>query len=121
MPTDNPLDAILADVMFSSQLVHKAIKAEHTVRVFPVDHDHYRTWVFVGPIGSVTYHDCGNGWCQIIHVETRTQQHERDFWQKLGNLVSEDQINGIHTIKPGFITDLLKNYGLYQQAAMLDL
>ena len=117
---DDVLDQILADATFSSQLVHTAIKAEYTARVFP-DNVRDRTWVFVGPMGSVTYWDCGNGWCQVMHVNTNDPKDEHEFWQELGNLVGADLKNGKQSIKSDEVMNLLIDAGIYNPDAMLNI
>ena len=76
---------------------------QRTLRVYATDHDQYRTWVIAAPNGSITYWDAGNGWCQILHVAME-QQHEAEFWAKLGDLVSDDPEQSV-AISDDLVTD----------------
>ena len=67
-----------ADRMLSAEAVYKAAHGQSTLRVYPTDHDQYRTWVIAAPHESITYWDAGNGWCQVMHVDMKPQ-HEQEF------------------------------------------
>ena len=107
-----------ADRILSSEAVYKAAHGQSTLRVYPTDHGQYRTWVIAAPHGSVTYWDAGNGWCQILHVDMK-QQHEAEFWAKLGDLVSDDPEQSV-AINDDLITRLLAQAGMYNPDAMLN-
>ena len=105
-------DELLRDTEVHADLVYRAARGERTTRVFPVNHEHCRTWVITGAEGrSVTYWDTGNGWCQILHVEMDERQRE-DFWRELRRLVMA-RPGSAHGIDSGTITDLMREAGFY--------
>ena len=107
------------DTIIQDEAVFKAIKGHRTHRVFPVDHEHHRTWLMCGEIGSVTIHDAGNGYCQIVTVEPDSQEDEMAFWNRLAEMVSKKP-HMVHAIEPGFITDLLVKAGLYNPDLLMN-
>lgn len=107
------------DTIISSEAVFKAAEGTRTFRVFPSDHEYYRTWLIAGAHGSVTFHDAGNHWCQIVNLDTESQEHELAFWQRLGEIISGNP-NQVQEIEPGFVTDLLAKYGLYDADLMMN-
>ena len=109
---------IPADRILSTEAVYKAAHGQRTLRVYPTDHDQYRTWVIAAPNGSITYWDAGNDWCQILHIAME-QQHEAEFWAKLGDLVSHDPEQSV-AISDGLVTRLLAQAGMYNPDAMLN-
>ena len=104
--------------MIQTAAVSQAAGGQRILRVFPTDHELYRTWVIAADEGSVTYWDAGNGWCQIQHVEM-CQEAELQFWKRLGALVGEEP-RLTEAIKPGPITDILADNRFYNEDLLLN-
>ena len=113
-PFELPPDTISQD-----DAIFDAARADRTHRVFPCEHEHYRTWLMSGPHGSVTIHDAGNGWAQIVLVDMRSQGEELIFWNRLAARVSENP-DEAQVAEPGFITRLLAEAGLYNPDLLLN-
>ena len=105
--------------IISGDAIYEAIGGQRTCRVFPSDHDLYRTWVMVGPKGSVTVHDAGNGWYQIELVETDSKEDELEFWTKLCALITDKPALSQEII-PGRITELLAQSGMLNGELLAD-
>ena len=105
-------DDPLRDAEILTELVWQAARGERNTRVFPVEHEHGRTWVISGPnAGSVTYWDTSNRWCQIIHVEMNDEQRT-EFWRDLRRLVRA-RPRSTHRIRSQPAGSLLQESGFY--------
>lgn len=113
-PLRMPPDTIIQD-----EAIYQAIQGQRTCRVFPSDQQHYRTWIMTGAHGSVTIHDAGNGWSQIVLVEADSQEHETEFWNTLGDIISENP-DMAQEIEPGPISGLLADAGLYDPDILMN-
>lgn len=113
-PFDPPPDTTIQD-----DAIFDAARADRIHRVFPCEHDHYRTWLMSGPHGSVTIHDAGNGWSQILLVEMNSQQEELAFWNRLAARISANP-GEAQALEPDSITRLLADAGLYNAQLLLN-
>ena len=107
------------DTIIQDEHIFLAIDGHSTHRVFPGDHEYHRTWLMCGSRGSVTIHDAGNGWSQIITVEADTTQDELAFWNRLAALISEHP-NHVQDINPGLVTHLLTAAGIYDPSLLIN-
>lgn len=116
---ENRMPASPSDRMIETGAVYAAAGGQRTLRVFPTDHQLYRTWVVAAGEGSVTYWDAGNGWCQIQHVDM-DQEAELRFWGRLTELVSENP-SITRPIQPDPVTEILADNGFYNADLLLDI
>lgn len=117
--TENTPFELPPDTIIQDDAIFDAARADRTHRVFPCEHDQYRTWLMSGPHGSVTIHDAGNGWSQIVLVEMNSQEEEIIFWNRLAARISENPEEA-QAIEPGFISRLLAEAGLYNANLLLN-
>ena len=70
------------DQNFEDNAVLYAAGGDRMLRVYPSDHDAYRTWVIPTRSGSVTVWDTSNGFCSISHINMGESETEV-FWNRL--------------------------------------
>lgn len=71
-----------------AEALMEAAQGDSLHRVFPDQHQHYRTWAILTPHGAVTVEDHDLNWYTIVYV-SMDEIHEQNFWDALQQYINE--------------------------------